>query len=239
MTRNPEDKIIKARIIKIISYVVIGVLCIVMVFSAIAIHENSLKIDEIREIKNDITLIKESMVIIGEKAGMTSGELDVLDLHLQSTQARENQSIKRKVYSREKGVTGSTMESSSIPGEGLEPSTASLLREKLKSYGGRLVKREGSPELKMVEEVTEPVPAKVPEDLQRPKVTNISEKIQKSKSNIKTIPKYHIVQKGETLSHIAKKYNISIKELGKLNNIDLKQLIYPGQKLIITKGNKK
>ena len=239
MTKNIEDKIIKARIIQTISYVVIGVLCIVMVFSAIAIHENSLKMDEIRVIKNDIAIIKEYMVVIGEKAGMTSSELDVLDSHLQSTQVRENQSIKRKVDSRKKGVTESTIKSISIPGEGLEPATASLLREKLKSYGGRLVKSEGSPELKMVEEVTEPVPAKVPEDLQRPKVTNISEKIQQSNSNIKTIPKYHIVQKGETLSHIAKKYNISIQELGKLNNIDLKQLIYPGQKLIITKGSKK
>ena len=238
MTKNIEDKIIKARIIQTISYVVIGVLCIVMVFSAIAIHENSLKMDEIRVIKNDIAIIKEYMVVIGEKAGMTSSELDVLDSHLQSTQVRGNQSIKRKVNSRKKGVSESTIKSISIPGEGLEPATASLLREKLKSYGGRLVKSEGSPELKMVEEVTEPVPAKVPENLQRPKLSNISEKIQKSKSTLKTIQKYHIVQKGETLSHIAQKYNISIQELGKLNNIDLTQLIYPGQKLIITQGKK-
>lgn len=241
MTKNPEDKIIKARTIQTITYLVIGVLCIVIVISVITVHKNSLKkIDELKEIKNDIKIIKEYMVIIGEKAGMTPSELTVLDSSLQGTQVGGKQSAKREVADQKNRVTESTMNSVDIPDKEVEPSTASLLRERLKSYGGLLEKNNDSLESKKVEETIEPIPLKVPEeDLHITKVTNMKEKTLKSKSSIKTIQKYHIVKRGETLSHIAKKYNISIQELGKLNNIDPSQLIYPGQKLMVSKESKK
>lgn len=45
---------------------------------------------------------------------------------------------------------------------------------------------------------------------------------------------YYIVKKGDTLSHIALWYNTTVEELAKLNNIQNPNLIYVGQKLLIT-----
>jgi len=45
--------------------------------------------------------------------------------------------------------------------------------------------------------------------------------------------RYHVVQKGETLFRIAQKYGKKVAYLQKLNNIDPKQEIFPGQKLLI------
>ena len=47
--------------------------------------------------------------------------------------------------------------------------------------------------------------------------------------------KYHVVRSGESPYGIAQKYGISVAELRRLNNLSEKQLIYPGQKLFITK----
>ncbi|MCX7917213.1 MAG: LysM peptidoglycan-binding domain-containing protein [bacterium] len=44
--------------------------------------------------------------------------------------------------------------------------------------------------------------------------------------------KYHIVQKGEYLTKIAKKYNTSVSEIKKINNLQTDN-VYPGQKLLI------
>ncbi len=46
--------------------------------------------------------------------------------------------------------------------------------------------------------------------------------------------RYHIVQKGEHLTMIAKKYKISIPLLLKLNKLGTKAVIHPGDKLIIS-----
>jgi len=240
MTKYPKDKIIKARTIQIIALLVIGVLCGATLYSVITVYKNSLTIDALKEIKNDIKIIEENMVIIGEKAGMTPNELTDLVSRLQGEEIERKQLIKRKGVSQQKIITSSTMINNSNPHEKVESSKASLLRERLKSYEVLLEKSEGSSELKMVEEATEPIPEKAPEEaLHIPQVNNIRKETQKSITATKTIQKYHIVKKGETLSHIARKYNISIQELGKLNNIDLSHLIYPGQKLIIYKDSKK
>ncbi|MFN4227582.1 MAG: LysM peptidoglycan-binding domain-containing protein [Candidatus Ratteibacteria bacterium] len=54
-----------------------------------------------------------------------------------------------------------------------------------------------------------------------------------AKSILKTgKERYHIVQKGEHLSLIAKKYNTSVNEIKKLNNLK-SDIIYPGQKLLL------
>ena len=42
---------------------------------------------------------------------------------------------------------------------------------------------------------------------------------------------YYVVQKGDNLTKIAKKFNTTVDELVKLNNISNPNLIYPGQKL--------
>lgn len=45
---------------------------------------------------------------------------------------------------------------------------------------------------------------------------------------------YYIIKKGDTLSHIALWYNTTVEELVKLNNIKNPNLIYIGQKILIT-----
>lgn len=237
MEKRSKNKMIEGRTVQTLVYIVIGLLCLAIVFSVISVHKNSLKIENLKEIQNDIKIIKENMVIIGEKAGMTPSELTVLNSRFQDTQVGEKQADNRKVVNQQDITTGSTMIDIRNIDKEVEQSTSSLLKERLKSYGGLLEKSEGLSESKIVEE---PIPKNAPEKvLQIPQATNIRKKTQESKSSVKTIQKYHIVQRGETLGHIAKKYHISIQELGKLNNIDPSQLIYPGQKLIVSKDGKK
>ena len=238
MNKRLKDKIIKARTIQIIVYLVIGLLCGGIVYSAITAYKNSSKIDGLKEIKIDIKNIKESMVNIGEKVGMKPNELTGLVSPFQGGEIEKKQPFTRKVAGQQKKVTSGTIEATSIPDEEVEPSIT-LLRERLKSYEARLEKSTGPPEAKMVEEATEPVPAKTPEeDLRIPQTTYIRAKTIKSEAAPITKQKYHIVQRGETLSHIGRKYDISVDKLGKLNNTDPSQLIRPGQKLLVSKDSK-
>ena len=48
---------------------------------------------------------------------------------------------------------------------------------------------------------------------------------------------YYVVQSGDTLFKIAKKYDTSVDELCRLNNIYKDKPIYPGQKIKVTSGN--
>ncbi|NLL19217.1 MAG: L,D-transpeptidase family protein [Clostridia bacterium] len=48
-----------------------------------------------------------------------------------------------------------------------------------------------------------------------------------------TVGNYYIVQPGDTLWNIAKRFRISIETLLMLNNLANPQLIYPGQKLVL------
>jgi len=48
-----------------------------------------------------------------------------------------------------------------------------------------------------------------------------------------TIPSHHIVEKGDTLYSISRKYNISVQEICKLNNINENNVLSIGQKLKI------
>jgi LysM repeat protein len=47
--------------------------------------------------------------------------------------------------------------------------------------------------------------------------------------------RYHEVRSGDTLFQIAQQYGIRVKELCRLNRITPEQVIYPGQKLLVTK----
>ncbi len=69
---------------------------------------------------------------------------------------------------------------------------------------------------------TPPVPQKV----EVPKAV-------KEASIAQTEKGYHLVSRGETLYRISKKYGISVDDLRRLNNMDPKALIHPGQKLLV------
>lgn len=49
--------------------------------------------------------------------------------------------------------------------------------------------------------------------------------------------KTYTVKKGDTLSHIAKRYNMTVNELAQQNNIKNQNLIHPGQKLTVRKAS--
>ena len=58
--------------------------------------------------------------------------------------------------------------------------------------------------------------------------------------SLKNVPKsairnfaVHIIHRGETLSHIARRYDISTRDLAEANNLTLRSKIYPGRKLKI------
>ncbi|WP_317368475.1 LysM domain-containing protein, partial [uncultured Tyzzerella sp.] len=45
----------------------------------------------------------------------------------------------------------------------------------------------------------------------------------------------YVVQSGDTLWDLAKKFNTTVDDIVKLNDIENPDLIYPGQKLLILK----
>jgi hypothetical protein len=55
----------------------------------------------------------------------------------------------------------------------------------------------------------------------------------KEASIAQTEKDYHLVSRGETLYRISKQYGISVDDLRRLNNMDPKALIHPGQKLLV------
>jgi hypothetical protein len=48
---------------------------------------------------------------------------------------------------------------------------------------------------------------------------------------------YHVVQRGEILTRIARRYGMSLNELCRLNKITPETIIRPGQKLLVTLGS--
>jgi LysM repeat protein len=53
--------------------------------------------------------------------------------------------------------------------------------------------------------------------------------------SVVTLPKYHIVSTGETLTGIAKKHGVSTAALAAANKLDPKKAIHPGDKLLVPK----
>ncbi|MEA1969653.1 MAG: transglycosylase SLT domain-containing protein [Thermodesulfobacteriota bacterium] len=54
------------------------------------------------------------------------------------------------------------------------------------------------------------------------------------KWRVKNVKKFHLVKKGENLSIIAKKYNISLASILMWNNLAIRSTIHPGDRVIIT-----
>ena len=66
-------------------------------------------------------------------------------------------------------------------------------------------------------------------------VVNIKNKDADSTVTSSTSDKFHIVIKGETLYQIARIYDVTVRDISANNRFDRE--IYPGQKIIISKGN--
>ncbi len=52
------------------------------------------------------------------------------------------------------------------------------------------------------------------------------------------MPRYHVVASGETLSRIAQRNGTNVEAIAKINNLNPKQPIHPGQKLRVPRGKK-
>lgn len=50
---------------------------------------------------------------------------------------------------------------------------------------------------------------------------------------------YHVVRQGDTLSRIAKQYDLSLNELSRLNRITLQSVIRPGQRLLVNPAGRR
>jgi len=60
----------------------------------------------------------------------------------------------------------------------------------------------------------------------------------KKKAPTGTKSGYYVVRRGDSLFRIAKKHNLSVNELCRLNEISTKQAIKPGQRLLIASGER-
>jgi len=64
-------------------------------------------------------------------------------------------------------------------------------------------------------------------------------KVKDEKSKISQLDRrYHVVRSGDTLYHIARKYNISLAEIRSINNLGPDFFLYVGQKLLVVKLDK-
>lgn len=66
-------------------------------------------------------------------------------------------------------------------------------------------------------------------------VVNVENKVANSTVTLSTSDKFHTVKKGETLYQIARIYDVTVRDISANNRFDRE--IYPGQKIIISKGN--
>jgi len=74
-----------------------------------------------------------------------------------------------------------------------------------------------------------------------PKAAELQAALGNVRGSVKKVPvakvNYHVVQSGDTLFGISKKYGVSVDELCRINKIDKNDPIYPGQKIVVTSGN--
>ena len=68
-------------------------------------------------------------------------------------------------------------------------------------------------------------------------LVQLSSKISSPVASETNKKRYHKVQQGDSLSLIADKYDISISELCRLNDITPKTVIHPGQRLLVASGS--
>lgn len=57
--------------------------------------------------------------------------------------------------------------------------------------------------------------------------------------NAQGVPSYHLVQRGDTVSQIARRYQLGLHDIGRLNNLDSQYTIYAGQWLMLWQSDDK
>jgi LysM repeat protein len=81
---------------------------------------------------------------------------------------------------------------------------------------------------------TQSVPVKAPAPVKSPQKTPSKKIVKKStKPPVEKAAMFHTIQKGETLWSIAKKYQTSVANLRKLNNMSSNATIYPGTNILV------
>ena len=69
--------------------------------------------------------------------------------------------------------------------------------------------------------------------LQKKVASFVPRSVAKSKPALPAKGRYHLVRSGESYYRIAQKYGMTVDELLRINNLKKKQVIYPGQRLLI------
>jgi len=139
------------------------------------------------------------------------------------------------IYFLTKGLTGGEANLLQLKMAALEQKTG-MLEKQLGELQGKI--RTSGPDSTLLQRVD--VLDKKIEELEKQK-----QPIPESKAKLSAPPKpaasnkkqYHMVQKGETLYGISKKYGISLEELRKLNNLSADQPLRTGQKLMVSTGH--
>jgi len=89
-------------------------------------------------------------------------------------------------------------------------------------------------QLKKIEEKYE----KISGTTEKARITSQEKPISQKKATTVAKQQNHTVSRGETLYSISRKYNVSVTELCRLNNLKQTQNLKAGQKLLISNGKK-
>ena len=139
-----------------------------------------------------------------------------------------------------------------LRGEGLETAKRRLMHRRLEQLSSNLGKAQyvGAAELRGGD--ADPVKAEF-ERLEKVTASEVSQAVRNQlvlarrtsieiypddwhDPNQAAMPKYHVISSGETLTSIAKRYGATVEAIAKMNGIDDKRPIFPGQKLRVPRG---
>ena len=136
----------------------------------------------------------------------------------------------RRILALEKRIADLENRIAGLDQDGMVNAGTGTDAKKIEQYIGRLDRFEASTNKRMeyltkrLDKLSKNVTVKAPPVTKQPTQDTKAKKDQ---------TQYHLVSKGETLYSISRTYKLTLKELRRLNNLDDKAAIYPGQKLRI------
>jgi LysM repeat protein len=128
------------------------------------------------------------------------------------TPARDG-ALQAKLAAFEEKILGLERQIADLQGKSAAPAADPQIVQRLEALTKRMEALEKPPK-PAVESKTKPAPASSKGEQASPK-------------------RYHIVQKGETLTRISKKYSVPVEELRRLNRLSPDQPIKTGQKILL------